>query len=171
MAKSPDMAGDRQGQRHRMAEGLDVSTEQNRDEWRCSVVVRACREEGTNREKKGRKIKRGKQTRTTPRSTTRRRDRKGRVARATRRPQVTRTARETAQERGAGEGWERPVLGARNGPWMNEDPVGPRHGVAGGPVGYKHGMRDGWGRRTARGIRPGPRHRGKRRGREGSDPC
>ena len=30
---------------------------------------------------------------------------------------------------------------ARNGPRMDEDPVGPRHGVAGGPVGYKHGMR------------------------------
>ena len=45
------MAGDRQGQRHRVAEGLDVSTEQNRDRWRCSVVVRACREEGTKREK------------------------------------------------------------------------------------------------------------------------
>ena len=40
---------------------------------------------------------------------------------------------------------ERPVLGARNGPWMDEDPVGPRHRVAGGPVGYKHGMRDGMG--------------------------
>ena len=34
-----------------MAEGLDVSTEQNRDRWRCSVVVRACREEGTKRKK------------------------------------------------------------------------------------------------------------------------
>ena len=32
---------------------------------------------------------------------------------------------------------------ARNGPWMDEDPVGPRHWVAGGPVGHKHGMRDG----------------------------
>ena len=51
------MAGNRQGQRHRMAEGLDVSTEQNRDRWRCSVVVRACREEGTkrNRKKAGKK--------------------------------------------------------------------------------------------------------------------
>ena len=67
------------------------------------------------------------------------------MARATRRPQVTRTARETAQERGAGEGREQPVLGARNGPRMDEDPVGPRHGVAGGLVGYKHGMRDGMG--------------------------
>ena len=34
----------------------------------------------------------------------------------------------------------RPVLGARNGPRMEEDPVGPRHRVAGNPVGYKHGM-------------------------------
>ena len=37
------------------------------------------------------------------------------------------------------------MLGARNGPRMDEDPVGPRHGVAGGPVGYEHGMRDGMG--------------------------
>ena len=33
-----------------------MSTEQNRDRWRCSVVVRACREEGTKR-KKARKKK------------------------------------------------------------------------------------------------------------------
>ena len=58
MAGSPGMAGDRQGQRHRVAEGLDVSTKQNRDRWRCSVVVRACREEGTKR-KKSRKKKKG----------------------------------------------------------------------------------------------------------------
>ena len=37
------------------------------------------------------------------------------------------------------------MLGARNGPRMDEDPVGPHHRVAGGPVGYKHGMRDGMG--------------------------
>ena len=134
------MAGDRPGQRHRMAEGLDESAEQNQDRWRCSVVVCACREEGTTR-KKARQKKR-KQTRTTPRSTTRRQDRKGRVARATRRPQGTRTAWETAQERGAGAGGERPVLGAQNCPQMDEDPVGPRHRVAGGPVGYQHGMRE-----------------------------
>ena len=59
------MAGDRQGQRHRMAEGLDVSTEQNRDRWRCSVVVRACREEGTKR-KKARKKKRETNADNTP---------------------------------------------------------------------------------------------------------
>ena len=58
MAGSPGMAVDCQGQRHRMAEGLDVSTEQNRDRWRCSVVVRACREEGTKRKIKQEK-KRG----------------------------------------------------------------------------------------------------------------
>ena len=45
------MAGDRQGPRHRMAVGLDESTERNQDRWRCSVVVRACREEGTTRKK------------------------------------------------------------------------------------------------------------------------
>ena len=71
------------------------------------------------------------------------RDRKGRVARAARRPQGTRTAWEAAQEQGAGAGREQPVLGARNGPRMDEDPVGPRHRVAGGLVGYKHEMGDG----------------------------
>ena len=44
----------------------------------------------------------------------------------------------TAKQKGAGR--ERPVLGARSGPRMDEDPVGPRPRVAGGPVGYKHGM-------------------------------
>ena len=58
MAGSPGMARERQGQRHGTAEGPDVSTEQNRDRWRCSVVVRACREEETKREKKSRKKKR-----------------------------------------------------------------------------------------------------------------
>ena len=52
------MAVDRQGTRHRMAVGLDVSTEQSRDTWRCSVAVRACREEGTTRQKARRKKKR-----------------------------------------------------------------------------------------------------------------
>ena len=33
--------------------------------------------------------------------------------------------------------------GTRNGPRMDEDPVGLRHWVACGPVGYKHGMRGG----------------------------
>ena len=60
MAGSPGMAGDRQGQRHRMAGGLDVSTEQNRDRWRCSVAVRACREEGTKRKTKAGKKRRKK---------------------------------------------------------------------------------------------------------------
>ena len=46
---------------------------------------------------------------------------------------------------GEGAGRERPVLGARNGPRMDDDPEGPRRRVAGGPVGYKHGMRDGMG--------------------------
>ena len=48
-------------------------------------------------------------------------------------------------------GGERPVLGAQNGPRMDEDPVGPRHRVAGGPVGYKHGMSDGMGPHNSRG--------------------
>ena len=49
------MAGDHQGLRHRMAVGLDESTKRNRDRWRCSVVVLACREEGTTRKKARRK--------------------------------------------------------------------------------------------------------------------
>ena len=56
------MAGDRQGPRHRMAVGLDESTERNRDRWRCSVVVRACREEGTTRKKTRRKEKNANNT-------------------------------------------------------------------------------------------------------------
>ena len=51
------MAGDRQGPRHRMAVGLDKSTEQNRDRWRCNVVVCACREEVTTRKKARQKKK------------------------------------------------------------------------------------------------------------------
>ena len=94
--RPPGMARDRQGPRHRMAVGLEESTERNRDRWRCSVVVRACREEGTTRKKHGEKKK--TKTRTTPRSTTWRRDRKGHVARAMRRPQGTWTAWEAAQE-------------------------------------------------------------------------
>ena len=35
------------------------------------------------------------------------------------------------------------MQGARNGPQIDEDPVGPRYWVAGGPMAYKHGMRDG----------------------------
>ena len=63
------------------------------------------------------------------------------------------------------------MLGARNGPRMDEDPGGPRHRVAGGPVGYEHGMRDGMGPHNSQGITPGLRHRGKGRGGEGSDLC
>ena len=37
--------------------GLDVSTEQSRNRWLCGVVVGACREEGTKRQKAGRKKK------------------------------------------------------------------------------------------------------------------
>ena len=43
------------------------------------------------------------------------------------------------------------MLGARNGPLMDDDSVGPRHRVAGGPVGYKDGMRDGMGPQDSRG--------------------
>ena len=41
------------------------------------------------------------------------------------------------------------MLGAQNAPRMDEDLVGPRHRVAGGLVGYKHGMRDGMGPRNS----------------------
>ena len=47
------------------------------------------------------------------------------------------------------------MLGAGNGPRMREDPVGPHHRVAGGPVGYKHGMM-GKGQGTEKGVRLGP---------------
>ena len=47
------------------------------------------------------------------------------------------------------------MLGARNGPRMKEDPVGPRHRVAGVPVGYKHGMM-GEGDGTEKGVWLGP---------------
>ena len=54
-----------------------------------------------------------------------------------------------AQGEGAGMGREGPVLGARNGTQMDADPEGPHHRVAGGPVGYKHGMRDGMGQHNS----------------------
>ena len=64
-------------------------------------------------------------------------------------------ARATAQGKGTGAARERPVLGARNGPWMEEAAVGQRHRVAGDPVGYKHGrMRQG--DRAVKGVWLGP---------------
>ena len=63
--RPPGMAGDRQGPRHRKAVGQDVSTERSRHRWLCSVVVRACREEGTTRQKA-----RKKNSRTEPHSAT-----------------------------------------------------------------------------------------------------
>ena len=53
---------------------------------------------------------------------------------------------------------ERPVLGARNGPRMDEDPVGPRRRVAGGLVGYKDGKM-GKGDGTQRDVWLGPHYR------------
>ena len=47
------------------------------------------------------------------------------------------------------------MLGARNGPRMDEDPVGPRRRVGGGPVGYKHGKM-GKGDGTEKGVWLGP---------------
>ena len=48
------------------------------------------------------------------------------------------------------------MQGARNGPWMDEDPVGPGQGVAGGPVGYKNGMRgEVWGLGRGRDVAKG----------------
>ena len=62
---------------------------------------------------------------------------------------------------GKGAGRERTVLGARNGPWMEEAPVGQRHRVAGDPVGYKHGMQ-GQGDGAGKGVWLGP-HNGPKR--------
>ena len=67
MAGSPGMAGDRQGQRHMMAERLDVSTEQKRDGDAVLLCVHAGRREPSKKKNGGKKNKkRGKQTRTTP---------------------------------------------------------------------------------------------------------
>ena len=43
------------------------------------------------------------------------------------------------------------MLGARNGPRMDEDPVGPCHRVSGGPMGYIHGIWNGMGPRNSPG--------------------
>ena len=60
-----------------------------------------------------------------------------------------------------GAGRERPVLGARNCPRMDEDPVGPRHRVPGRPARYKHGKK-GEGDGTEKGVWLG-RHNSLRR--------
>ena len=65
------------------------------------------------------------------------------------------------------EGRERPVLGTRNGPGMEEEPVGPREMVAGGPVGYQLGMM-GKGDGTEKGVWLGPRNGPRRVGRRGT---
>ena len=59
------------------------------------------------------------------------------------------------------------MLGARNGPWMDEDPVGPRQRVAGGPVGYNHGMMEK-GDGTEKGVWLGPHNSPRRMGRCGA---
>ena len=64
MAGSPGMAGERQGQRHRMAEGLDVSIKQKRDGDAVMLCVHAGRREPSEKKKRAKK-KGGKQTRTT----------------------------------------------------------------------------------------------------------
>ena len=51
------MARDRQGPRHRKAMGLDVSTERSQNRGLCSVVVCACSEEGTSRQRARQKKK------------------------------------------------------------------------------------------------------------------
>ena len=48
------------------------------------------------------------------------------------------------------------MQGARNGPEIDEDPLTPRQWVAGVPVGYKHGMRDGMGPGAKIGVWHGP---------------
>ena len=57
------------------------------------------------------------------------------------------------------------MLGAQNGPRIDEDPVGPRHRGAGNPVGYEHGMRDGMGPHNSPGEKTGVAAQGKRAGR------
>ena len=47
------------------------------------------------------------------------------------------------------------MLGARSGPRIDWNPVGPRHRVAGDPVGYKHGGM-GKGDGTGKGVWLGP---------------
>ena len=60
MAGLPGMAGDRQGQRHRMAEGLDVSDEQKRDGDAVMLCVHAGRREPSKKKKRQKKrIKKG----------------------------------------------------------------------------------------------------------------
>ena len=56
------------------------------------------------------------------------------------------------------------MLGAQNGARMDEDPFGPRHRVAGGPVGYKHGMREGMGPHNSPGDWAGAAAQEKRDG-------
>ena len=66
-----------------------------------------------------------------------------------------------------GEGRERPVLGARIGPRMDEDPAGPRQRVAGGPLGYKHRMM-GKGDGTEKRVRLAPQNSPRRVRRRGA---
>ena len=56
------------------------------------------------------------------------------------------------------------MLGVRNGPQTDEDPVGPRHRVAGGPLGYEQGMK-GEGEGTEKGVWLGPQNSARRIGR------
>ena len=59
------------------------------------------------------------------------------------------------------------MLGARKGPPMDEDLVGPRRRVASGPVGYKHGKM-GKGDGTEKGMWLGPHNRPGIMGRRGA---
>ena len=153
------MARDRQGPRHRIAVGLDESTKQNGDGWRCCVVVRACREEGTTRKKARRKKekKRGQHPAAPQGDGTEKdvwlRPRDG--------PRGLGEHGRRHRSDGGGAGGERPVLGAQNGPRMDEDPVGPRHRVAGGPVRYQHGRRDAMGPHNSLGDQAGAAAQGK----------
>ena len=59
------------------------------------------------------------------------------------------------------------MQGARNGPRMDEDPVGLHYRVAGGPVGYKHGS-TGECDRTEKGPGLGPHNSPKGKGSRGA---
>ena len=58
------------------------------------------------------------------------------------------------------------MLGTRNGPWKDEDPVGPCQREAGGTVEYKQGMM-GKGDGTEKGVWLGPHNGPRRVGRPG----
>ena len=192
--RSSGIAGDRQGASPKRAKGQDASTERKRDPNTCAVLscVRAGKRvpQGRKHSWNGKKKHPQAQPETEQHRARRGRGNRTEQARQKRghgwqkRKKATpgdRARRESPQQvkkeahhphkRGRE---KRPVLGARNGPRMDEDPVGRRRRVAGGPVGYKHEKmgkgdeteKDVWGGRH---NSPGSmeRRRARRKGCEG----